>query len=491
MAPNYKNRLSDPGKRSTIPDNVLKQLSPHLYSVRLHNRKVASDNNTLYNPTAVLSGKALHDLVSKLAGLELDPQISATKQELGLAKANDTALTDRIQGYNKGTQDYMAGVVDKNATAQGSLTTALANNTNSTLSALKADNAGDQQLEGADAQLRGTGLGGGMDSRLAGDYARQVAGTQANLGAQTNQSLVQAGGWTGLATIMAGASAMRGNDALNQAAVGGANREAGLTNKISALKASRGATEAKYLIQARKDEFEKAAAEQTLGIKGVSAQASLLNAKTNANKPPPETTYQKEVSKWSAKLGLTPHAFMKLNPTQRAARIKAYNNAGKGQGGKTIDEINREGLAREAANHGYTLEEWNNLTPSQRQKIAAGKTAGKAKQPNGMLAPTGQSTGVAAAERIAGNPHALADKAKGVTYNQARVKMIADPAFKKVAPAIINAALDKIYVGYITEGTRRRLRAEGYNPKRIAKALGIRIGGAGANLGNVLSNTLP
>lgn len=467
VPPKYKKRLSDPGRRSTIPDRYLKQLSPHHYAVRLHNRKVKQENATIYNPTAVLSGKALHDLVSKLAGLEIDPQISATNKELGLAKSNDAALLSRIEGYNRNTNNYMAGVVSQNAAAQGKLTSDLAANTASTLGALKSDNAGDQQLERADADLRGSGLGGGMDTRLAGDYARQVSGTQAQLGAQTNQSLVQAGGWTGLATIMAGASAMRGNDALAQAANYGTNREAGLANKISTLESSRGATEAKYLMQARTSEFEKAAAVQTLGIKSAEAQADLINA----NKKP-ESTYHKELAKTAVKVGLTPAAFARLSPERKRALIKAAK-AGQGKAGKSLDRINNENMAREAASHGYTLREWNNLTPQQRQKIAdPGKAGPKPKSP--WLTQTKQNSSISDARKWY-STFSSSEYAKGKHGYKETRDHLSSIIGSNVAPGVINAITDKHVLGYMTLGTKKMLTLEGIIPGRIANALGIAI----------------
>lgn len=474
----YKPLLSNPGRRATIPDAYLRTLSPALYAKRVSNRKTAATHqaaparqtaNQTYDPTRLLSGSEILKLAKSLAGLQLNPQIAAGKQELGLAHANDETLVSRIAGYNKGLDTSLEAATSQAAGAEKQLAGDLAANKSSTMNTLNANRANDQQLVGADAALRGTGLEGGMGERLASDFARQQAGVAATLGAQTNASLVQAGGWTGLMGIMRGAAAMRGADNLRQAATSGVNREAGISQKITGLESQRAPLVASNVQDLRSKEFEKEVVAQQLGIKQQTADTAAANAAKV-----PETTYSKEVSKWAAKLGLTPHEFMKLGPTKRAQAIKQYNAAGKGKGGKTPEQINREGAAREAASHGYSYHEWINLSPAQRQSIAQGKTPGKTKSP--YLPPLQQAHATSDADRIASDPVTLDAKKKGIGYNQARQTIIGAKKYQHVDSAIINAALDKVYLGYLTPGTVKRLKAHRIQVGRLAKALGIPIG---------------
>jgi len=464
----YKGRLSNPGRRSTIPDPYLRALSPGLFAKRQQNRKVtAANRNPAYNPTALLSGNALKNLIHTLAGLELNPQIAAGKQELGLAKANDQALLGRIGGYNQNLANTLAGVTSTARSGEAQLASELGANRQSTLGILQQNRTADQQLEGADTALRGAGLSGGMDQRLAGDYVRQQAGVATGLGAQTNQSLVQAGGWSGLATIMQGAAAMRGADVLSQAATGGANREAGISQKISGLQAQRGPLEAKYLQQTRQSEFEKAATAQTLGIKTQQANTAATKAARI-----PESTYQKEVAKWATKLGLTPAAFRALPTGRKQALITAYNK-GSGKSGKSLDQIAAENSAREAGSHGYTYQEWQQLTPQQRQKIAAGRSA-VSKIKNPWLTPIKQNSSISDARKWYAT-FSSSDYAKGTHGYKETRDHLASIIGSNVAPGILNAITDKYILGHMTMGTKEMLALEGIMPTRIANALGIAI----------------
>lgn len=317
----YRKRLSDPNQRKTIPDAYLKALNPSLYGKRQQNQRTAL-NNAQYDPTRLLSGSQIYSLAKQQASGAYDPLINDAVQQRKLAITNDAALAERVSGYNQMAAGALANAHEAAQTGAQQLAAQLAGTRTGTLGAIDKDQANSQQFASDDASLRGSDVTQGMSARLTQDFQQQRAGIAANLAAQENSGNVAGQGWAGLLGMMQGAQAMRGADTSAQIATGNATREAGLQQDINKLKTAK-LTDPQTGLEAninrlRQSEFEKTVTAKTLGIKQQQAD-------TAASKPGPETTYDKETSKWAAKLGLTPNEFMKLGPTGRAAKINAYN----------------------------------------------------------------------------------------------------------------------------------------------------------------------
>lgn len=315
-------RLKDPGSRSKLSNAQLKAASPALYAKRVQNQKVASNNKT-YDPMALLTGNQIYSLATKQAGQQYDPQINQATTDRKTAIANDAALAERIAGINKFSAGALADAHEQAQTGAGVLTDKITKANSDTLGALDASNAQSQQFVKDDEALRGADVTGGMAARLASDFQTQRASTVANQGAQANTANAVGQGWAGLMGMMQGAAAMQGQDNATQSANMSANREFGLQQGITDLKAQKAAAVPTNVNTLRSSEFEKGAAIQTLGIKQDANKISAAKAVNDAANH--ETTYDKQVSTWAAKVGKTPHEFMLLGPKGRAQAIDQYN----------------------------------------------------------------------------------------------------------------------------------------------------------------------
>jgi hypothetical protein len=494
----YRKRLTNPGRRSTIPDEYLKALNPNLYAKRQANTAAAqrtTRNNALYDPTRMLSGSEIYSLAKQQASGAYDPLISDAVTQRRLAIVNDAALGERIAGYNQMASKALADAHEAAQSGAKDLADRLAATRTGTLGAIDSDAAKSQQFAQDDAALRGGDVTAGMSQRLTQDFQAQRAGVAANLAAQENTGNVAGEGWKGLVTMMQGAQAMRGADQLAQVATAGANREFGLQQDIDKLKAAK-LTDPQNGLEAninrlRQSEFEKGAAIKTLGIKQQSADAA-------ANKPAPETTYDKETSKWAAKLGLTPNEFMKLGPNGRAKQIDAYNRRQHPRKAGSSEKPYSSG-----AFAGLTPTEVTNMNTKQRQQkidqynsvIHPGK-AGEKADPTMVGGVKQQSTlqqskaSATVSHTVKGvlpsiksgrgieNPnydpkdknskkYIVPPKKGGYSRHEAAAILQRDP--NSPSPALISAALDMAYniPPHISKGTAAKLHQEGYSVRSL------------------------
>lgn len=492
----YRKRLTDPNKRKTIPDEYLKALNPALYSKRRDNQRIVR-NNALYDPTRLLTGSEIYSTAKAQASGAYDPLINDATTQRRLAIANDTALAQRVAGYNQMAGDAVSASLKAAQSGQAQLATTLANTHSAATASMDQGQRDSQQFATDDAALRGSDVTAGLSQRLASDFQQQRAGIQANMAAQENAGNAAGAGWTGLIGMMQGAQAMRGADTNTQIATGNANREAGLQQDINKLKTAK-LTDPQTGLEAnltrlRQSEFEKGAAMQTLNIKGQTADTAA--AKAAADITGKETTYDKETAKWAAKIGLTPSQFMKLGPTGRQQRIDAYNRKQRTPKGAAKDGK----LYTSGAFAGYTDKEVAAMSQGKRQDVVTGynKLVHPGKAPKDATAAVGgikqqtpleQSHASSQVQHTvkgilpdlksgkgienpgydpkkpkgAGNKEFLVDPKKGgYSRSQAAAIIMRDP--KSPSPALVSAALDMAYLipPHISAGTAAKLHREG------------------------------
>jgi hypothetical protein len=236
----YRKRLSDPGRRSTIPNAYLQKLNPQLYAKRQANvadAKRTARNDVLYDPVRQLTGSQIYSLSKAQASSQYDPAINNAIQDRRLAIANDAALAERVAGYNQMASSALATAHEQAQSGASDLAAKLAGTNSSLMTQLGNDQGRDQQFAQDDAALRGAQNSPGMSERLAADFKQQRQGIAANAAAQETAGNVQAQGWAGLLGMMQGAQAMQGADNLTQIRNASAVREDKLGRDITGLRA--------------------------------------------------------------------------------------------------------------------------------------------------------------------------------------------------------------------------------------------------------------
>jgi hypothetical protein len=460
----YRKRLSDPGRRSTIPNAYLQKLNPQLYAKRQANvadAKRTARNDVLYDPVRQLTGSQIYSLSKAQASSQYDPAINNAIQDRRLAIANDAALAERVAGYNQMASSALATAHEQAQSGASDLAAKLAGTNSSLMTQLGNDQGRDQQFAQDDAALRGAQNSPGMSERLAADFQQQRQGIAANAAAQETAGNVQAQGWAGLLGMMQGAQAMQGADNLAQIRNASAVREDKLGRDITGLQGEKGAAIVENTNKLRSSEFDKAAAIQTLNIK-------TTEANTKASAPGPESTYDKETARWAAKLGLTPHQFMVLGPNGRAKRIDAYNLK---QHPKKAGSSKNDQLYTSGPFAGLTASQITGMPDSKRQEkidqynsiVHPGKSGTKTKTATAdevkgqWLPPVAQAHAISDFHRLQGDPALRKMKQDGKTRQEAADAIQTSDKWGKLDPSLISAALDMVYNGHISPGTAAKL----------------------------------
>lgn len=432
----YRKLLTDPGKRSTIPNAYLQRLNPGLFQKRQTNARIKQENATTYNPMAMLSGDSLRRTAALLTNQEFDPQIKSAQEERKLIIANDAKLAERISGYYSQANSALATAHEVAQGAQGKLTESLAANRQFLSQGMAADQQSSQDFVGQDQALRGTGMDAGMSQRLTADFQQQRAGVEAVAAAQQNVGNVAGAGWAGLSAMMMGAGAMRGADAQTQAQTMGINREAKATADIAGLQAQKGSAFTKNTQSLRASEFEKAITSETLNIKGQQADTAAskvaFDAKYKTAKLKADREYRRaslDLRELTAQLA---HGDRSANLQQRIkeARSRQTNAA------KNLD------LAQQRLD----------LARNKETRLATpGETKGQ------WLPPVAQAHAISDFHRLQGDPTLRKMKKDGKTRQEAADAILSSDKWGKLDPALVTAALDMVWVGHISNGTAAKL----------------------------------
>lgn len=424
----YSKLLSNPGKRAGIPDAYLKSLSPSLYAKRQNNTAMAKRTtleNKAYNPMASLSGSEIGNLARLLAGTELDPQISALKNDRKLAIANDAKLGERIGGYYSQLSGALAQSHEVAQGAQADLAKNLAANTKNTLDSMDQGQAQTQKFVADDAALRGSDYSAGMGAQLAADFQKQRQAVQTTMAANDAASNVAGAGWAGLASLMQGVGAMRGADAQTQAANAGANRENKIQSDITATESKRGGIIADKVQALRGTEFEKAVTKETLNIKGQAAD-------TAANKAAFDAKYKTAKLKADSEYRQSTLDLRKLQQQQAHGDRSAALN----QRIKEAQARNRQAAQRLDIAQG-------NLDVARQRANQAGSKIPTAKDVKGQwLPPVAAAHAISDFHRALASPTLAKMKKDGLTRPEMADKLITS---SPMDPALVSAVLDMTF----------------------------------------------
>lgn len=436
----YRSRLTDPGKRSTIPDAYLKRLNPGLYQKRLTNRRITQENATTYNPMAMLSGDSLRKTAALFASQQYDPQIQSAESDRKLAIKNDAVLAERIAGYYKDANSALATAHENAQGAQGKLAADLAASHSQLNQSMQTDQANAQKFAQDDQALRGTGMDAGLSQRLTADFQRQQQGVQANAQAQENAGNVAGAGWAGLASMMQGAGAIRGADAMSQVANMSANRETKLGQDVAALKGEKGAAQVKFTQDLRGSEFEKSVTASTLDIKQQTADTAAAKASFDAK-------YKTNKLKADQRYRADELALRRLTQQQAHGDRSAALNA----------RI-RDARARLKISAG-NLDVAQKRLDLARQKQAGTDTAGNplptAKETKGQwLPPVAAAHAISDFHRTLASPTLAKWKKDGLTRPEIADKIT---EVSDIDPALVSAVLDMMFDHHISNGTAAKL----------------------------------
>lgn len=439
----YRKRLSNPGRRSTIPDEYLKLISPKQYQVRMTNKANTArttKNNKLYDPARVLSGSEIYSLAKAQASSAYDPAIDAATANRDAAVRNDSALLSRVAGYNQMANSAVAAAQTSAQSGAATLATQLAATRSETLGAIGQDQVNSQALASGDAALRGSDVTQGLSQRLASDFQQQRAGIATNLAAQETAGNIGAQGWTGLIGMMAGAQAMRGADTMAQLSNAGANRQYSLTQGIADIQGKKGAAQTDQITQLRNSEFEKGAAIETLGLKQQQAD-------TDAKKTAFDAKFKVAKFKADQEYRRAEHELKVLTQEQAHGDRSSTLN----QRIKEARQRHREAARRLDIAQG-NLDNARERTGISREKLP---TANETKSQ--WLPPVAQAHAISDFHRLQGDPALRKMKADGKSRQEAADAILGSDKWGKLDPALVTAALDMAYVGHLSPGTAAQL----------------------------------
>lgn len=439
----YRKRLNDPGRRSTIPDAYLKALSPALFARRQANQKAAYNDATLYNPTALLSGKSLRTAASTLAGLEIDPQIAAAQQDSKLTGANYAALQQRIGGYNKLMTDELGKAASTAISSRDSLAQQLAQTRTDTGTDIGATFDKSKDFLAEDTRLRGSGLNDATAQRLTTEFQQQRFSADQQQQANQAAGNIAGQGWAGLATLMQGVGAMRGADTLGQAATAGVNAQSKIQQQISGLQGQRGALTAKNTQDLRQSQFENQVTATTLGIKQQDANTAEAKATQDAKDKQADRSIKRQQ--------------VKDQEAWHGAQDQLRRDLASQAHGDKSDSL------KERIRHDRSMEQ------AARARINA-TAKGKEKSKYTWLPDTAHAKQVGYFDQVknfvAHNKGQGRAKNAQVLLNAKSIKEL-KAQYGDVSPAIISAALDAEYLGRLSSGTVKKLHDAGIRVDKL------------------------
>jgi hypothetical protein len=224
------------------------------------------DANPLYNPATQLSGNQLALAASRLTDLQFKPQEQALDAQSKAVGAQGTALAGKSQDYYREIAHEAAAAVANQNAIRDRLNTGLA--AIGDQAQARTAEAGQAATDAAskDASLRGQGLSGGGDAKLAGEIAAEKANVAQSAGTFRSAGELQSGNYAGLSAASQGSTAARGGEEYTRLLNRVANLQAGVAQKKADLSSQRGAAKEKNVLDLRQQGFENAVTAQGLGI---------------------------------------------------------------------------------------------------------------------------------------------------------------------------------------------------------------------------------
>lgn len=439
--------LRDPKKRSKLPIDLL---SPTQRSAREQRLRVErEDADPLNNPMQQLAGHDLARAARRLAGLEIDPEVSAINREMGDVERQGAAQQDRAAAYYRELGDRQAATAQAQTQATQGLNERLAAITAGTQQQMTSASQEEAQRLAGDAAQRGAGLDGGSGEAVAREIAAQKAASLA--AGQTFQA-------TGATQSAAGDTLLRGTQAASQQSGGELQQELGnrlasalgdLRGKRTDVASKRGALETKYLTDLRQSSFENELTSRELGA-NIAAKAAEVEADAAAAK----ADSNKEREAFIAQFGVSPEKWRSMSPTERLSWKRKWEDDGKdAPEGKTTDH------------YGYSEEEWAGMSVQQRRNAKAQwENAGK--DPDSPEKESERSNDLQSRIQDAADYFKrFRDNPKLRGYDRAQMierarKMHAD-TYGSMKAGELNAAIDLAVHGRVRAPSRKYLRSVG------------------------------
>jgi len=433
-------KTGDPNKRAAVPTRFLSAKQKLARGVA---QRMKTENATLYDPMAQLSGKSLRDVVNSMTNAELQPQLSALDRESKTVGAQGEEQQRRNAGYYQ----QIAGMIPSAQKAQTDASTRLAGQVaqsgQNVTDAISASLGGEKGISEQDRLIRGTGLDAGTSQRLAGEFAQQQIAAGAQTQANVDQANARNAGWEGL--VNTAAVVLPGQFAQSQTELGNQtlSKQADIAGKRADVEATRGGIAMKNLTDLRASEFEKAATAQTLHIKGTQADTAAATARANIT----DKTQRRIISR------------------DKQAEINRHDRAMATHQGNT--DAAARARQKEQTRHDKVMEDLG-----QRKLDATGKKGASGVTPfgNKLLAAGGQTKQQSNFGKL--------DKFIETHKSKGRVKLAQDitssAELRKAIgisadtpEAVISAALDKQILGYLSRGTIHKLWRSGISVKGL------------------------
>jgi len=444
---NLKKKLSNAGERSKLPAKYLtsKQRQQREMNARLDMPAATIPGTNLASP---LTERDLAHQAQAATTVRYAPQEQAIAQQLAQAvqQKTDTGswyddYKNRLQGYQQQVGAYQQGAQDAMQHLQAGV----------------------------------TGLGQQDQSFVQGQQAQMPAGT-APVGASVGQDANAA---------LAVRQGIAGNFGAGQAMIGAANNtyasnlanvvgpqqqltalagKQGQINKVQQAKTDLKGTEGAYNQQYRSDtkanETKNLLAAGALGVNMTNSKVAAVKAATSAQNQ--AASLKQRITAENNR-----HTVAEQNASTSAARLaetERHNQA--------MERLQAKKAAKAGTKGGPRLTTQQiNTGVSQLQNLKAYLARAK----------SGQAF-------VEGHPKQTPLGRAGA------VQKVRNSTKKLASDALLGAAADAVYDGHISPATARRLKDAGFDPARVARELGVRVGGGGKKVAVKipnLSNVVP
>lgn len=351
--PNYRKRLNRPGQRATIPDDVLRRLSPSLYQRRVRQRELAS-------PFIEGSPLSLRDVLRERRAaeqLEFGPVESELQRALGAEQTRSQQQTQNIGNWfarykedlerakASSVQPFQSGMADVQARSTASQAAS-----DESLKALTA------QMQ-TDAASRGQAFSGApsLDAAQAEASRRSVADAMTALLQSQGAST---GGYFDASKGVAG-SAQVSEFLREQAQHTGALKD--LELQRGEVAREKGAFRTEYLGKRRDEERTSVLENKAFGLDV--AKAEQESEDEAADRREKRNAEGQKTNQW----GYTNKEWRAMSPKKRQSIIRKQKASGRS--GPDMGKVNQ---------YGITERRWRSMSQSERQKvIRRSKSKGK------------------------------------------------------------------------------------------------------------------
>lgn len=220
----------------------------------------------LYDPSVQLSGRQLKRAARQLTGIEFGSARASLDREMEQATAQGGELSSRASDYYTQLAREQEGLVARQqaiGAELGGKVKAIGEEGQQALSAVEQEAA---RRAAADEAVRGTGLSGGGDERVAAEIAAARGLATNRSGAAQEAAALQSANYAGLTNLANTARGMAGGETLSRLQTGLANTQNDIRSRRATLDEQVAEKRAANLIALRQQSFENQVTAEGLGI---------------------------------------------------------------------------------------------------------------------------------------------------------------------------------------------------------------------------------